>query len=71
MEKEKSIITLLGFKCLRCSHIWFPKKKDYAGLSKTCPKCKSPYWNTMRKNNKRNIIVPTKVNEDPQETQRI
>jgi len=44
-------ITKEGFKCERCSHEWIPNNiKDEP---KVCPKCKSPYWNTPRKNNKK------------------
>jgi len=28
-------------KCERCEHEWHQKGED---LPKTCPKCKSPYW---------------------------
>jgi hypothetical protein len=28
-------------------HIWCPRNKD--DVPKTCPKCRSPYWNTPRK----------------------
>jgi hypothetical protein len=31
--------------CKRCSHEWIRRRPD---LPKTCPKCKSPYWNKPR-----------------------
>lgn len=31
--------------CNRCNHEWIPRKDE---LPKTCPKCKSPYWNKKR-----------------------
>lgn len=39
-------ITVKGYKCLRCSHEWIPKKQQYP---KVCAKCHSPYWDTPRK----------------------
>jgi DNA-directed RNA polymerase subunit RPC12/RpoP len=29
-------------ECLRCGHTWIPRQPKEA---KTCPKCRSPYWN--------------------------
>jgi len=29
------------YKCLRCGHVWVPRKKE---KPRVCPKCKSPYW---------------------------
>jgi len=39
-------ITLEGYKCERCSHIWFPRGKEGP---RVCPKCKSPYWDKPRR----------------------
>lgn len=40
-------ITLKGYQCERCKHIWVPREeKDYP---RVCPKCKSPYWDKPRK----------------------
>ena len=45
-----------AFKCDRCNHTWLPKAWDGNPesldelLPKVCPHCKSPYWNTPRKN---------------------
>jgi predicted Zn-ribbon and HTH transcriptional regulator len=39
-------ITIKGFQCERCGHIWAPREEEQP---KVCPKCKSPYWNTPRK----------------------
>ena len=36
---------VLGYTCNRCGHIWVPRSFR---TPKTCPKCKSPYWNTPR-----------------------
>jgi len=36
-----------GYKCERCSHEWQPRKEDYP---RTCPKCKSAYWDKPRQN---------------------
>lgn len=41
-------ITVMGFRCARCSHEWIPR----AGIEeepRVCPKCHSPYWNRPRK----------------------
>jgi len=38
-----------AYKCERCGHIWLPRKADKE--PRVCPKCKSPYWNTPRKQN--------------------
>jgi hypothetical protein len=40
-------ITVMGFRCERCSHEWVPKGADNEPA--VCPKCKSPYWNRPRK----------------------
>jgi len=34
--------------CIRCSHTWESRVEN----PKVCPKCKSPYWNTKRRNKK-------------------
>ncbi|MDB6054274.1 MAG: hypothetical protein JWN25_1797 [Verrucomicrobiales bacterium] len=38
---------LLGFRCERCEHEWFPRELEQQ--PQTCPKCKSPYWHRPRK----------------------
>lgn len=40
-------ITLMGFRCERCEHEWIPKGAE--SEPKTCPKCRSPYWDRPRK----------------------
>ena len=38
-----------GYKCLRCNHIWKPRKvngKERVPI--VCPKCHSPYWNIKK-----------------------
>lgn len=40
-------ITLEGWKCLRCNHVWVPRSK-IEELPTICPRCKSPYWNKAR-----------------------
>lgn len=39
-------ITLKGYICERCKHKWVPRE-DKKPL--VCPKCKSPYWDRVRK----------------------
>ena len=36
--------------CERCGYKWFSKPTTRKVLPLVCPKCKSPYWNTPRKN---------------------
>jgi len=36
---------LMFLKCLRCSYQWVPRTT----WPKTCPNCKSRYWNRPRK----------------------
>lgn len=44
-------ISLAGFKCERCEHEWVPRAKGEE--PKVCPACKSPYWNTPRRTDRR------------------
>lgn len=37
-------VTIQGFLCERCKHIWAPRTKTDEDPV-ICPKCKSPYWN--------------------------
>lgn len=41
--------TMTVYVCERCEHDWVPRDAE-AELPKVCPKCKSPYWNTPRRN---------------------
>ena len=41
-------ITVMGYRCERCTHEWIPKNFNN-GAPKVCPACKSPYWNTPKK----------------------
>lgn len=43
-------ITVMGFHCERCEHEWIPRGGDNGEEPRTCPHCKSPYWNRPRKN---------------------
>lgn len=42
-------ILLKGYECTRCTHQWVPRDDE---KPRVCPKCKSPYWDTLRKNKK-------------------
>ena len=42
-----AVITMKGYMCERCEHKWVPRALGQ--VPKVCPKCKSPYWNTPRK----------------------
>ena len=59
MEKKYIIKkTINAFKCQRCGHEWIPRvsMEELEGEVKDtpiiCPKCKTPYWKTERKNKK-------------------
>jgi uncharacterized OB-fold protein len=52
-------ITLDGWKCERCGHVWVPRQQD-APEPRVCPKCKSPYWNRPRKTAKSTTKKGTK-----------
>lgn len=41
----RSEVKLPAFKCLRCGHVWHPRKPK---TPVCCAKCKSPYWNERR-----------------------
>lgn len=56
-------ISLWGYRCLRCEHLWVPrsgmvqpeegkKPVEPPEEPRVCPKCKSPYWNRARKGEK-------------------
>jgi DNA-directed RNA polymerase subunit RPC12/RpoP len=40
-------ITVMGYRCERCSHEWIPRGTQQE--PSVCPKCKSPYWNRPRR----------------------
>jgi hypothetical protein len=40
-------ITVMGFRCERCEYEWVPR--DPESEPKTCPKCRSPYWDRPRR----------------------
>ena len=42
-------ITLDGWKCERCGHEWVPRQRvPHREEPKTCPNCRSSYWNEPR-----------------------
>jgi hypothetical protein len=41
-------ITVMGFKCERCSHEWVPRNESN-GEPRVCPKCHSPWWDKPAK----------------------
>lgn len=43
-------ITVWGYVCERCGHEWVPKSIDEDRKPRTCPHCKSPYWDKPRRN---------------------
>jgi hypothetical protein len=40
-------ITVMGFRCERCSHEWIPRGPGDEE-PRVCPTCRSPWWNTPR-----------------------
>jgi predicted Zn-ribbon and HTH transcriptional regulator len=40
-------ITVMGYRCERCSHEWIPRNTKQA--PSVCPKCKTPYWDRPKK----------------------
>ena len=40
--------------CFRCYHIWNKRKQP---PPKTCPLCRSPYWNKPRKKISRELVL--------------
>ena len=54
--KMKSIDKILinlkvkGYRCLRCNYEWMPRKnKKKKGKPRTCPKCRTTYWDKPKK----------------------
>jgi predicted Zn-ribbon and HTH transcriptional regulator len=43
---ELETIQVQGFKCYRCGYRWVPKNPSKP--PRTCPHCKSPYWDRER-----------------------
>lgn len=39
-------IKMMGFRCQRCGHAWVPH--DPSKPPRTCPGCKSPFWDRQR-----------------------
>jgi len=39
--------------CHRCKYEWFPRIMTQP---KTCPRCKSPYWDTPRRKKKNEMV---------------
>jgi len=50
-----AVIKINGYRCERCSHQWVSRTNSVGGRAPiVCPKCKSPYWNVLRKNKVKN-----------------
>ena len=43
---SKKEIKVYECKCERCEHEWITRTEE---ATIVCPKCKSPYWNTLKK----------------------
>jgi predicted Zn-ribbon and HTH transcriptional regulator len=48
---SKVQLTIWGWHCERCGHEWVPRKEDEH--PRVCPKCKSPYWDKPKQNDKK------------------
>jgi predicted Zn-ribbon and HTH transcriptional regulator len=46
-----SKVKLPGYHCDRCGHEWLARDvgRGKGEDPRVCPKCKSPYWNTPRR----------------------
>lgn len=44
-------VLIPGVKCERCAYAWVPRSMD--ALPRTCPSCRSAYWNTPRRKKRR------------------
>ena len=42
------IIKIQKMNCKRCNHKWTPRQEEI----RICPKCKSPYWDKIKKQKK-------------------
>jgi len=49
-----AVIKINGYRCERCSHQWVSRTNSTGREPIVCPKCKSPYWNVLRKNKVKN-----------------
>ena len=45
--ENMGVTTVKAFKCDRCGYEWCPKTAEIKPL--TCPKCRSPFWDTPRR----------------------
>ena len=62
MDKCVIKLDIYGFKCLRCEHKWLPRwemseleKPLDKNRIKTCPRCKTPYWDIEKKKGDKNL----------------
>ena len=46
----KDKVQLWGYRCFRCDHEWLPR--DRGVEPQVCPKCKSAWWHTPKKDAK-------------------
>ena len=46
------IVTRQAWKCDRCDHEWLSRDNE---KPLRCASCKSPYWNTPRRDNKKSV----------------
>lgn len=42
------IVKVEAFQCNRCKHTWLPRSFPKMEPPRTCPSCKSPYWDVAR-----------------------
>ena len=51
-------ISMKGYQCSRCNHVWVPREKDVRPI--VCPKCKSPYWDRSKSSGKKKFSFKEK-----------
>lgn len=56
-------ITLQGYRCEGCLHEWVPRRSSTTG-PRTCPKCRSLYWDTPRRVDKELTVSHADSHED-------
>lgn len=54
MKRDDSKIKMIKYRCKRCKHKWFPRKEEKPII---CPRCKSPYWNKLKKSPKETEVM--------------
>jgi hypothetical protein len=65
----KKPVRLPTYTCLRCGHVWYPRKPFAPAV---CPACKSPYWHLprwQRAGPAERLQAEADVSDDPGQTE--